>query len=145
VLRIFFALKIRRLPPGVNQRTWVPKASTIPTRPPKPLLDHIHDVPQSVGLIWTSDSARRRDHYLTTHNTHNRQTSMPPGGIRTCNPSRRAAADLRHRPRGHWDRHCPRCGPKFRNQQISSAVSVRMRVHSAHIGTLWKQSAEGSG
>jgi hypothetical protein len=23
-------------------------------------------------------SARRRDHYLTTHNTHNRQTSMPP-------------------------------------------------------------------
>ena len=23
-------------------------------------------------------SARRRDHYLTTHNSHNRQTSMPP-------------------------------------------------------------------
>ena len=23
-------------------------------------------------------SARRRDLYLTTHNTHNRQTSMPP-------------------------------------------------------------------
>jgi len=23
-------------------------------------------------------SARRRDTYLTTHNTHNRQTSMPP-------------------------------------------------------------------
>jgi hypothetical protein len=28
-------------------------------------------------------SARRRDHYLATHNTHKRQTSMPPGGIRT--------------------------------------------------------------
>ena len=26
-------------------------------------------------------SARRRDLYLTTHNTHNRQTSMPPVGI----------------------------------------------------------------
>ena len=25
-------------------------------------------------------SARRRDLYLTTHNTHNRQTSMPPVG-----------------------------------------------------------------
>jgi hypothetical protein len=25
--------------------------------------------------------ARRRDLYLTTHNTHNRQTSMPHGGI----------------------------------------------------------------
>ena len=30
VLRIFFALKIRRLRPGVNPRTWVPKASTLP-------------------------------------------------------------------------------------------------------------------
>jgi len=48
-------------------------------------------------------SARRRDLYLTTHNTHNRQTSMPPGGIRTHNLSRWAAADLRLRPRGHWD------------------------------------------
>jgi len=30
VLRIFFALKIRRLRPGLNPRTWVPKASTLP-------------------------------------------------------------------------------------------------------------------
>ena len=30
VLRIFFALKIRRLRPGVNTRTWVPMASTLP-------------------------------------------------------------------------------------------------------------------
>ena len=29
-------------------------------------------------------SARRRDLYLTTHNTHNRQTSMPLGG---CEPT----------------------------------------------------------
>ena len=26
-------------------------------------------------------SARRRDLYLTTHNTHNRQTTMPPVGF----------------------------------------------------------------
>ena len=50
-------------------------------------------------------SAPRRDLYLTTHNTHSRQTSMPPGGIRTHDLSRRAAVDLRLRPRGHWDRH----------------------------------------
>jgi len=50
-------------------------------------------------------SARRRDLYLTIH-THNRQTSMPLGGIRTHDHSKRAAADLRLRPRGHWDRHC---------------------------------------
>jgi len=30
VLRIFFALNIRRLQPGVNPRIWVPKASTLP-------------------------------------------------------------------------------------------------------------------
>ena len=28
-----------------------------------------------------------------------------PGGIRTHNPSKRAAVDPRLRPRGHWDRH----------------------------------------
>ena len=50
-------------------------------------------------------SARHRDLYLTTQNNHNRQTSMPPGGIRTHNLSRRVAVDLRLRPRGHWDRH----------------------------------------
>jgi len=49
-------------------------------------------------------SVRRRDLYLTTHNTHNRQTSMPPGGIQTHDRSRRAAVDLRLRPRSHWDR-----------------------------------------
>jgi len=30
VLRIFFALKIRRLRPDANPRTWIPKASTLP-------------------------------------------------------------------------------------------------------------------
>ena len=49
-------------------------------------------------------SARRRDLYLTTHNTCNIHAA---GGIRTHNPSNRAAADPRFRPRGH------------RNQQIS--------------------------
>ena len=49
-------------------------------------------------------SARRRDLYLTTHDTHNRQTSMPPAGIRTHDLSRWAAADLRLRPRCYWDR-----------------------------------------
>ena len=48
-------------------------------------------------------SSRRRDLYLTAHNTHNRQTSTPPSVIRTHNPSKRAAADLRPRPRGKRD------------------------------------------
>ena len=46
-------------------------------------------------------SARRRDLYLTTHNTHNRH----PCPRWDSNPqlSRQTAADLRLRPRGHWD------------------------------------------
>ena len=48
-------------------------------------------------------SARRRDFYLTAHNTHNRQTSYVTGGIRTHDLSRRSAADLHLRPRGLWD------------------------------------------
>ena len=32
-------------------------------------------------------SARRRDLYLTTHNTHNRQTSMPPEGFEPAIPA----------------------------------------------------------
>ena len=50
-------------------------------------------------------SHRRRDLYLTTHNTHYRQTSMPPGGIRTHDLSRRLAVDLGLRPRDHWEGH----------------------------------------
>ena len=33
---------------------------------------------QSVWLLWTSDQPVAETSNLTTHNTHNRQTSMPP-------------------------------------------------------------------
>jgi len=46
-------------------------------------------------------SARRRDLYLTTFNIHNRHPC--PKWDSTHNLSRQAAADLSHRPRGHWD------------------------------------------
>jgi hypothetical protein len=48
-------------------------------------------------------SARRRDLYLTTHNIHKRQISMPQAGFEHRNLSKRAAADPRHRQRGNWD------------------------------------------
>jgi hypothetical protein len=49
-------------------------------------------------------SARRKDLYLT-YTQHSQQTNIhAPGGIRTRNPSRRATADPRLRPLGHWDR-----------------------------------------
>jgi len=40
------------------------------------------DAPQSVGLLWTSDQLVA-ENYLTTHNTHNRQTSTHPVGFET--------------------------------------------------------------
>ena len=46
-------------------------------------------------------SARRLDHYLTTHNTHN--NTYAPSGIRTRNSSKRQTADRRFIPCGHWD------------------------------------------
>ena len=49
-------------------------------------------------------SACRRDLYLVTHNIHKRQASMHPAGFQTHIPSKRAAADPRLRPGGHWDR-----------------------------------------
>jgi hypothetical protein len=43
---------------------------------------------------------------LHDNTRHTQQTNIhAPGGIRTNHCSRRAAVDLRHKPRGHWDRH----------------------------------------
>jgi hypothetical protein len=54
--------------------------------------------------------ARRRDLHLTTHNAHNRQTSMTPSGFEPAIPSSELP-QTRFRPLGHWDwsiyRHYP--------------------------------------
>jgi hypothetical protein len=62
------------------------------------------DTPYSVvGLLWTSDQS-----YIETlpdNTQHSQETDIhAPGGIRIRNPSKRAAADPRLRPRGHCDR-----------------------------------------
>ena len=49
-------------------------------------------------------SAHRRDLHLTTHSIHKRQNLHARGGIRTRNASKRAAANPRLRPSGHWHR-----------------------------------------
>ena len=63
-----------------------------------------HTTTHTVGRTTLDEwSARRREISTWQHNTHNRQTSMPRGGIRTRNLRRRAAADLRLRSSGHRD------------------------------------------
>ena len=45
---------------------------------------HTHTVSRTPPDEW---SARRKDLYLTTHNTHNRQTSMAPAGFELAVPA----------------------------------------------------------
>ena len=42
---------------------------------------HSLDTPHSVRLLWPSDQPDAENLYLTRHNTHKRQTSMPPTGF----------------------------------------------------------------
>jgi hypothetical protein len=63
----------------------------------------LRHAPQSVGVLWTRD--RPVAETSTWQHKHSQQTNIhAAGGIRTRNPSKRSAADLRLRPRGHWDR-----------------------------------------
>ena len=50
--------------------------------------DHTLNTYTLVGTPLDEGSARRRDLYLTTHNTHKRQTSMPPAGFEPAIPAR---------------------------------------------------------
>ena len=45
------------------------------------------DTSRSVGFPWTGDLPLRRDLYLTTHNTHKRQSSMTPEGFEPAIPA----------------------------------------------------------
>ena len=54
------------------------------------------DTPHSVELL------RMSQRHLLDNTQHSQETN--PGGIRTGNPSKRAAADSRLRPRDHRDR-----------------------------------------
>jgi hypothetical protein len=61
------------------------------------------DTRYPLGLLWTSDRLSQRP--LPENTQHSRQKDIHvPDGSRNRNPSNRAAADPRLRPRGHWDR-----------------------------------------
>jgi len=64
-----------------------------------------NDALQSVGLLWASDQPVAETS-TWQHITLTRDRYPCPGGLRTHNLSRREPADLRLKPRGHWDRLC---------------------------------------
>ena len=59
MLRTFTPVKIQRLRPGLNSQTWVPEASMLTTRPPKPSTPRKDPVPivqearWAPVLVWT--------------------------------------------------------------------------------------------
>jgi hypothetical protein len=62
-----------------------------------------HSMTHTLGRTPLGEgSARRRDLYLTTHKSQETDNHAP-SEIRTHNPSKRAAAVPRLRPRGQWD------------------------------------------
>ena len=68
------------------------------------LITH-NDAPQSIGLLWTNDQS------VAETSTWQHTNIQALGEIRDHNLGRRAAEDLRLRPRGHWDRQL---WPNFR-------------------------------
>jgi hypothetical protein len=66
-----------------------------------------HTYRHTVGLLWTSDQpVAETSTYTGQHDIETQQTNIhAPSGIPTGDPSNQTAADLRLRPRGHWDRH----------------------------------------
>jgi len=85
----------------------------------------IHEVSRSHSTTQHSlhDSSGRgissSQRPLPDNTQHSQQTNAHTlSGIRTHNLSRRAAADLRLRPRGHWDR-----------QPVSQIVQISNRSH----------------
>jgi hypothetical protein len=63
------------------------------------------DTPHLVRRLWRSDQTDV-DTHTWQHTTLKNTDIYAPGGIRTRNPSKRAAADSRLGLRGHWERMC---------------------------------------
>ena len=94
----------------------------------------------SVGLLWKRDRPFQR---ILIYNTqHKRQTSMPLGGIRTRNPSKRASAHRHLRPRGHWDRpkevlvHDNICVRYLQKRDMHVGYKKRHQSKRDHVQTL---------
>jgi len=57
----------------------------------------------SLELPWRRDQSAAKSRNSTTHNIHNRQTSMPRAGFEPANPAIEGAADLRLIAASFWN------------------------------------------
>jgi len=90
---------------------------------------------QSVGLLWTSDHLVAESstwrHTTPTTNIHT------PAGIQTHDLNRRAAADLRLRPRGHWDQHLFWLGMQNHRPEIKNFYSNNLSYPFLSSWNIW--------
>ena len=82
-----------------------------------------HSRQDSCGRVVSSSQR-----LLPENTQHSQQTNIhAPGGIRTHNLSRRAAADLCLRPRGHWDWHF--CAAQLTLRLLMSYIYIHTHTH----------------
>jgi hypothetical protein len=81
-------------------------------------------------------SARHREVYLTTHNTHKRQDIHAPRGIRTPDPSNPAVTDPRFRMRGHRDR--PGSIPGLENARLKATIHLTLCIPHGFVAVTQK-------
>jgi len=67
-------------------------------------LDHTQQHTTACRTALDERSARRRDLYLTTNNTHKKQTSLPPAGFEPTISAGERTQNV-FSPRNHWDWH----------------------------------------
>ena len=109
----------------------------------------IHEFSRSHPMIHHSrqDSSGRvissLQRPLSDNTQHSQQTNVhAPGEIRTHSLSRRAAADQRLRPRGHWNRVTKfYLGNRIKNNEMGGACSTY--GGEAHTGFWWGSLREG--
>jgi len=79
------------------------------------------DTSHFVGLLWTSGQSVTESSAWQ----HSQQTDVHEScGYRTRNSSNRTAADLRFKPRGHWDRHSYMLAYSFAELMMLTPVFV---------------------
>ena len=124
---------------NVEQKKWINFILSIAQQPTSSRsfsLSRLHDHTQT---HHTQQDSSGRVISLTQrplpHNTKKKTDIRAPGGIRTRNPSKRAAADPRLTLHGHWDRH---------NKQISmTSVERQYKRNKQRILTIfWLQNID---
>jgi hypothetical protein len=69
--------------------------------------------------------------YYRPYNKHNTNIHAP-SGIRTRNPSKRAAADRRLRAHGHWDRRPTRLSPTILPTRYRLLLQIVIYINQPH-------------